>query len=174
MELVAFRLGTAKLAKMGINMDLGVDQDSGAYASPSAIPEHHVPHPHPHHAGEDDLIISGVGSGSGLGSGSGSGVGVGANSMTNNKTTTELDIEKGHDHSSSASASSTDPIPYADSQETESGAAQILGVATLEFGVVFHSIIIGLTLSLTDSAEFTTLFIVIIFHQMFEGLGLGE
>ncbi|KAK0546233.1 hypothetical protein OC846_004532 [Tilletia horrida] len=50
-------------------------------------------------------------------------------------------------------------------------AQQILGVAILEFGVVFHSIIIGITLGTTS--EFTTLFIVIIFHQMFEGLGLG-
>ncbi|CAO1620270.1 unnamed protein product [Parajaminaea phylloscopi] len=51
-------------------------------------------------------------------------------------------------------------------------ASEIIGVAILEFGVIFHSIIIGLTLGTTN--EFTTLFIVIIFHQMFEGLGLGS
>ncbi|KDN41322.1 Zinc/iron permease [Tilletiaria anomala UBC 951] len=50
-------------------------------------------------------------------------------------------------------------------------ASQILGVMILEFGVIFHSVIIGITLGTTS--EFTTLFIVIIFHQMFEGLGLG-
>ncbi|KAH8924432.1 ZIP zinc/iron transport family [Atractiella rhizophila] len=49
--------------------------------------------------------------------------------------------------------------------------AQILGVAILEFGVIFHSVVIGLTLGVTN--EFTTLFIVIIFHQTFEALGLG-
>ena len=38
-------------------------------------------------------------------------------------------------------------------------------------GVVVHSVIIGLTLAVTD--EFSTLFVVIIFHQTFEGLGLG-
>jgi len=43
-------------------------------------------------------------------------------------------------------------------------AAQIIGVAILEFGVVVHSVIIGLTLAVTD--EFDTLFVVIIFHQM--------
>jgi zinc transporter 1/2/3 len=37
---------------------------------------------------------------------------------------------------------------------------------------MLHSIIIGLTLGVTD--EFIVLFIVLIFHQMFEGLGLGS
>lgn len=50
-------------------------------------------------------------------------------------------------------------------------ASEILGVMILELGVVFHSIIIGITLGTTT--DFTILFIVIIFHQMFEGLGLG-
>lgn len=50
-------------------------------------------------------------------------------------------------------------------------ASEILGVAILEFGVIFHSVIIGITLGTTN--DFTVLFIVIIFHQMFEGLGLG-
>lgn len=50
-------------------------------------------------------------------------------------------------------------------------AAQIIGVAILEFGVVVHSVIIGLTLAVTD--ELDTLLVVIIFHQTFEGLGLG-
>jgi len=51
--------------------------------------------------------------------------------------------------------------------------ARLVGFFILEFGVIFHSVIIGLTLS-TSGAEFNTLFIVIIFHQMFEGLGLGS
>lgn len=59
-----------------------------------------------------------------------------------------------------------------DSSMTASAAAsQILGVMILEFGVIFHSVIIGITLGSTS--DFTTLFIVIIFHQAFEGLGLG-
>ncbi|KZV89446.1 ZIP zinc/iron transport family [Exidia glandulosa HHB12029] len=49
--------------------------------------------------------------------------------------------------------------------------AQLVGVAILEFGVVFHSVLIGLTLAVDP--DFKILFIVIIFHQMFEGLGLG-
>jgi len=52
-----------------------------------------------------------------------------------------------------------DPIP------------QIIGIGILEFGVLLHSVLIGLTLA-TDPG-FKVLFVVIVFHQMFEGLGLG-
>ncbi|KAG9036343.1 high-affinity Zn(2+) transporter zrt1 [Tulasnella sp. JGI-2019a] len=51
-------------------------------------------------------------------------------------------------------------------------AAQIIGVTILEFGVVFHSLLVGMTLAV--STEFKVLFIVLVFHQMFEGLGLGS
>lgn len=49
---------------------------------------------------------------------------------------------------------------------------QILSVFVLEFGIIFHSVFIGLSLAVAGD-EFNTLFIVLIFHQMFEGLGLG-
>jgi zinc transporter 1/2/3 len=54
----------------------------------------------------------------------------------------------------------------------ESYAAQMTAVFILEFGVVFHSIFIGLTLAVAG-AEFKTLYVVLVFHQTFEGLGLG-
>ncbi|KAK3374850.1 Zinc/iron permease [Podospora didyma] len=50
-------------------------------------------------------------------------------------------------------------------------AAQMTALFILEFGVIFHSIFIGLTLAVTDN--FIILFIVLVFHQTFEGLGLG-
>jgi solute carrier family 39 (zinc transporter), member 1/2/3 len=42
----------------------------------------------------------------------------------------------------------------------------------LEFGVIFHSVIIGLNLGVAG-AEFSTLYPVIVFHQVFEGMGIG-
>lgn len=54
----------------------------------------------------------------------------------------------------------------------ESYAAQLTSLFILEFGVIFHSIFIGLTLAVAGS-EFVTLYIVLVFHQTFEGLGLG-
>ncbi|KAJ2930959.1 hypothetical protein H1R20_g6104, partial [Candolleomyces eurysporus] len=49
---------------------------------------------------------------------------------------------------------------------------QIIGIAILEFGVVLHSILIGLTLAVDE--EFKILFVVLVFHQTFEGLGIGS
>ena len=54
----------------------------------------------------------------------------------------------------------------------ETYAAQLTAVFILEFGVIFHSIFVGLTLAVSGD-EFITLYIVLVFHQTFEGLGLG-
>lgn len=50
---------------------------------------------------------------------------------------------------------------------------QIAAFLILEFGVVFHSVIIGLNLGVTGD-EFATLYPVLVFHQAFEGLGIGS
>lgn len=49
---------------------------------------------------------------------------------------------------------------------------QISAFLILEFGVIFHSVIIGLNLG-TVGEEFSTLYPVLVFHQSFEGLGIG-
>jgi zinc transporter 1/2/3 len=49
---------------------------------------------------------------------------------------------------------------------------QIAAFLILEFGVIVHSVIIGLNLGVVG-AEFTTLYPVLVFHQSFEGLGIG-
>ncbi|KAF2856635.1 ZIP zinc/iron transport family [Plenodomus tracheiphilus IPT5] len=54
----------------------------------------------------------------------------------------------------------------------ETYSAQLTAVFILEFGVIFHSIFVGLTLAVAGD-EFITLYIVLVFHQTFEGLGLG-
>ncbi|KAF2846709.1 Zip-domain-containing protein [Plenodomus tracheiphilus IPT5] len=48
-----------------------------------------------------------------------------------------------------------------------------INVMNLEAGIVFHSILIGITLVVASDSFFITLFIVILFHQMFEGIALG-
>ncbi|KAI0541792.1 Zinc/iron permease [Xylaria digitata] len=57
--------------------------------------------------------------------------------------------------------------------ESVSLAAQMTAIFILEFGVVFHSIFIGLTLAVAGN-EFNVLYVVLVFHQTFEGLGLGS
>lgn len=49
---------------------------------------------------------------------------------------------------------------------------QIAAFLILEFGVIFHSVVIGLNLGVVGD-EFSTLYPVLVFHQSFEGLGIG-
>jgi zinc transporter 1/2/3 len=52
--------------------------------------------------------------------------------------------------------------------------SNLTSLAILEFGIVFHSILIGVTLAVTEVKGLASLFIVLTFHQLFEGLGLGS
>ena len=56
--------------------------------------------------------------------------------------------------------------------EERSFQQQIAAFLILEFGVIFHSVFIGLNLG-TSGPEFATLYPVLVFHQSFEGLGIG-
>ena len=51
--------------------------------------------------------------------------------------------------------------------------SQISAFLILEFGVIFHSVIIGLNLGVAGGDDFNTLYPVLVFHQSFEGLGIG-
>lgn len=42
----------------------------------------------------------------------------------------------------------------------------------MEFGIILHSVFIGLNFGVVDD-EWTTLYPVLVFHQTFEGLGIG-
>ncbi|KAG6186325.1 hypothetical protein E4U22_008758 [Claviceps purpurea] len=50
---------------------------------------------------------------------------------------------------------------------------EVVSILVMEAGILFHSLLIGLTLVVAGDSFFITLFIVILFHQMFEGLALG-
>ncbi|KAI8715001.1 Zinc transporter protein [Fusarium sp. LHS14.1] len=61
-----------------------------------------------------------------------------------------------------------------DSSETELAfKTQIAAFLILEFGVLFHSVFIGLNLGVAARSDFNSLFPVLVFHQSFEGLGIG-
>ena len=84
------------------------------------------------------------------------------------------------DHDDDAQTPSENPLEWnikdrkSRSHEVEDYAAQMTAIFILEFGVIFHSIFVGLTLAVTASSAFTTLYVVLVFHQTFEGLGLGS
>ncbi|POY76372.1 hypothetical protein BMF94_0569 [Rhodotorula taiwanensis] len=139
-QIVAFRLGTARLAKLGN----------------SAPPHVHVMG-HPGHVQEQDRIASRPS-------------GIMEDSAATAASQGSADsLEKGDFASDRESKEDS----FVDASEQNPIIAQLMGVATLEFGVCLHSVIIGLTLAVTGDDEFNVLFVVIIFHQMFEGLGLG-
>ncbi|KAK3332152.1 Zinc/iron permease [Cercophora scortea] len=48
-----------------------------------------------------------------------------------------------------------------------------LNITLLEGGILFHSVFVGMTVSITIQG-FIVLLVAILFHQMFEGLGLGS
>ncbi|KAJ8514835.1 hypothetical protein ONZ45_g7669 [Pleurotus djamor] len=50
---------------------------------------------------------------------------------------------------------------------------QVVGILVLQLGIMIHSLVIGLTLSITPKSDFTPLLTAIFFHQLFEGLSLG-
>ncbi|ROT42042.1 Zinc/iron permease [Sodiomyces alkalinus F11] len=62
--------------------------------------------------------------------------------------------------------------PHKKSAEDHPGlVSQLTAVSILEFGIVFHSVLIGLVLATTSNL--TVLLIAMVFHQLLEGLGLG-
>lgn len=80
-------------------------------------------------------------------------------------TTTDISYPRGEDHLAHARE-------HTENDSYSAFAAQMTAIFILEFGVIFHSIFIGLTLAVSGD-EFTILYIVLVFHQAFEGLGLG-
>jgi len=50
---------------------------------------------------------------------------------------------------------------------------QSMQITLIEGGILFHSVFVGMTISITAEG-FIILLIAIVFHQMFEGLGLGS
>ncbi|CAG9936283.1 unnamed protein product [Clonostachys rosea f. rosea IK726] len=80
---------------------------------------------------------------------------------------TEIDVER------LATASEKSTIREPDDTDVAhcSCASQMLALLILEFGAIFHSFFVGLTLGTTR--QLVLLLIVLVVHQLFEGLALG-
>jgi zinc transporter 1/2/3 len=138
MELIAFRVGTQRLKALGMDHDPhGHGVAGGSHAAHG--PEHYTGTGTQSAQPSEDLESASGGS---------------------HSSTTEKDLEKQaapsphddhHHHHHSSSNVLDDPIP------------QIIGVAILEFGVLLHSLLIGLTLAVDPA--FKILFVVIVFHR---------
>ncbi|CAH0020695.1 unnamed protein product [Clonostachys rhizophaga] len=80
---------------------------------------------------------------------------------------TEIDVER----LAAASEKSTIREPDDTDVPHRSCASQMLALLILEFGAIFHSFFVGLTLGTTR--QLVLLLIVLVVHQLFEGLALG-
>ncbi|KAJ8094468.1 hypothetical protein PM082_010902 [Marasmius tenuissimus] len=138
-EVIAFRWGTAKLAKLGATYDNHGHEAGGTHAA-------HGPEDNDNAATSD----------------------VKNQHRLHDVEVKDVDVEAS---STTTTASSSAPKPHAHGV-LDNPLAQIIGIAILEFGVVLHSVLIGLTLAVDE--EFKILFVVLVFHQTFEGLGLGS
>lgn len=70
--------------------------------------------------------------------------------------------------------SSSDALVLSDPEIDEATYRKMsLNITLLEGGILFHSIFVGMTISITTDG-FIVLLIAILFHQFFEGLGLGS
>lgn len=102
--------------------------------------------------------------------------------------TASLSGEAPHDHDHDHEHLAKEAVPHTTNPET--GLATLshhhhvdpcvtiapndtMSVLVLEAGIIFHSILIGITLVVAGDSGFITLYVVIIFHQIFEGLALG-
>ncbi|KAH8927676.1 Zinc/iron permease [Atractiella rhizophila] len=182
-ELLAFRLGHAIAAGMAKEYDVHLS----AHAAHGPEREGGHLHPHPPSLEAEESIVGTPPLASGSSSpplapppsSRSSSISKTLDGETSTSTTAvpELVLPQGegharkHDHDHHGHERAEGHSHGHDDSSTFHSATQIIGVAILEFGVILHSAIIGLTLGVTD--EFVPLFVVITFHQMFEALGLG-
>ncbi|KAK3329210.1 hypothetical protein B0H66DRAFT_540440 [Apodospora peruviana] len=76
-------------------------------------------------------------------------------------------------HGAKNASTSAESAGAAGGELVQSARTEMVNISVLEAGVIFHSFLIGLTLVVSGDKTFITLFIVIVFHQFFEGLALG-
>ncbi|KGO40354.1 Zinc/iron permease [Penicillium expansum] len=79
-----------------------------------------------------------------------------------------------HDHSSDQQQQPTVAcLGHSHGSFDLTGPNSKFSVMVMEAGILFHSILIGLTLVVAGDSFYKTLLVVIVFHQFFEGLALG-
>lgn len=103
--------------------------------------------------------------------------------QTQNQTETETDNRRGefsNDEDETENAPRRDKDTFVETMQIQELSPEqkqrkeLLQCVMLELGILFHSIFIGMALSVSIGNEFIILLIAIVFHQTFEGLALGS
>lgn len=102
------------------------------------------------------------------------------NMMKSMRTQQQQQVESSAKRQSVVAAMPVDAVdsPYIDEETGQAVDPLVfrkmsLNITLLEGGILFHSVFVGMTVSITIEG-FIILLIAILFHQMFEGLGLGS
>ncbi|KAL9021006.1 MAG: hypothetical protein Q9180_008625, partial [Flavoplaca navasiana] len=91
-------------------------------------------------------------------------------SPADNNSDLSLDLNELDPHTSNITSALPPPTPSTPANPRK----LLLQCLLLEAGILFHSIFIGLALSLAVGTSFIVLLVAISFHQTFEGLALGS
>jgi len=95
----------------------------------------------------------------------------------NDDNDSDLDLDELDPTAEAFSGSRTDPEPPQQKpvlSPEEQQKRQILQCLLLEAGILFHSVFIGMAVSVATGPPFVVFLIAIAFHQSFEGLALGS
>ncbi|RSL40206.1 hypothetical protein CEP54_016171 [Fusarium duplospermum] len=65
-------------------------------------------------------------------------------------------------------------VSYATISQTTLAKVESTNVTIMEAGIIFHSLLIGVTTVVAGDSYYVTLAVVILFHQLFEGIALGS
>ena len=82
----------------------------------------------------------------------------------------EPEHQNGHDHNHTSMLAQ---LGHSHGPEDPTSPDTKVSVPVMEAGIVFHSVIIGVTLVVAGDSFYRTLLVVIVFHQFFEALALG-
>lgn len=170
-EVAAYRIGTRRLMALGMEYSSHADDETDAHAHShtheppldvdTSAPEHPA-HVHPSAiptAGANDHLVHHH-------------IAAHSHAHVHSHGHSHSHSHGGHSHAHHSKKEKVNDPEALSTESTSSlgqhpseaeAAAQLVAVAVLEFGVILHSIIIGLTLAVSD--EFIILFIVIIFHR---------
>ena len=92
--------------------------------------------------------------------------------IVNNESESLNDLEKDLKNKNDISSVGSKSTFSSFSKQVLSYKNQLVSICILEFGIIFHSVFVGLSLGVAGK-EFKTLFCVLVFHQMFEGAACG-
>lgn len=79
----------------------------------------------------------------------------------------------GKSHSHKPSLESLSFTDICTSEKTDDEITRQVSAVVLEFGILVHSLVIGIALGVSNDSTFSALVFAICFHQLFEGLALG-